>query len=391
MYSSYRHRGGASHATNAAQRFAHIDCLRAVAALMVIVLHGGELARDLRHATVDAWALTPIFAIDFGRAGVVLFFAISGFVIPSSLRKGDAPAKFPIRRFFRLYPAYWLSILAALYALWWHLDHRATIPQILANFSMLQLFLGYEGIQGLYWTLAVELAFYALCYTLFRVGLIANGLVMGGISLVCAVAWYVFFTSRAGPFNSLYPVLPNFMSDPGIEWFAYFSIMFFGATCRMMLVSTTTKSTMVLGCLVGIFWLAVFPLTGIYRYYHGDAQQFVLMKFGAYALAMYLFVIFGFWMRITSRTLTYLGTISFSLYLFHPPVAHILLRAQILWMPDLVVTSVMFVVILMAATILVSTIVYRYVEVPAIELGWKICQRRDLKRGRLSPGLESSV
>lgn len=371
------------------QRFAHIDCLRAIAALMVVVLHGGELARPLKHSAVDAWLLAPVFSIDFGRAGVILFFAISGFVIPSSLRKGDAPGNFAIRRFFRLYPAYWLSILAALFAFWWYLDHRVAMMQIIANFTMLQLFLGYGDIQGLYWTLAVELTFYFLCYALFRMGLIANGLVIAGISLACAGAWYVLLTSRSGPFQGLYSFLPHSISDPQIEWFAYFSVMFFGATCRMIWDDAMTKAALVLGCLVGAFWLVVFPITGIYRFNQGDAQQFVLMKYGAYTLALYTFVIFGFWVRISNRTLAYIGAISFSLYLFHPSAAHVLLHAHALWAPDFVVTSAMFVLILVGVTILVSAGVYRFVEVPAIELGKRVCLRRNRKRRALawtSPG-----
>jgi peptidoglycan/LPS O-acetylase OafA/YrhL len=363
------------------QRFSYVDCMRAMAALMVIVLHASEMARhSLKYAAVDDWLLMPAFVIDFGRAGVVLFFAISGFVIPSSLLKDEGPATFPIRRFFRLYPAYWVSIFVSLCAGWWLLGREPTIMQVVANVTMLQSFFGYQDIEGLYWTLAVELVFYAICYVLFLVGLIGNGIVLGSISLVCTIVWYLLFTTLAGPFYSLHFLVPHFASDAGIEWLAYFSVMFFGATCRLLLRQTATKGTAILGCMVGIFWLAVFPLTGIYRYYHGDAQQFVLMKYGAYALALYVFVIFGFWMRLRSRILAYLGTISFSLYLFHPSVAHLLLDAHKLWVPNLVVTSVMFVAVTVGATILVSAGVYRYVEAPAIELGKKICRRRDVRR-----------
>ena len=351
-----------------------------MAAMMVIVLHAGDVARHyLKHATIDDWVLVPVFTIDFGRAGVVLFFAISGFVIPSSLFKEDHPATFPIRRFFRLYPAYWISIFVALYTGWWLLGREPPIMQVVTNFTMLQSFLGYEDIEGLYWTLAVELVFYAFCYALFLVGLITNGIVLSGISLICAIIWYLLFTANAGPFYGLRSVVPNSFSGAWIEWFAYFSIMFFGATCRLLQARKATRRTATLGRIVGIFWLAVFPITGIYSYYHGDAREFVLLKYGAYALALYVFVIFGFWMRLRSRTFAYLGTISFSLYLFHPSVARILLYAHQLWTPDLVVTSVMFVAIVLGATILVSAGVYRYVEAPAIAFGRKICQHRNLK------------
>ena len=71
----------------APQRFAYIDSMRAIAALMVLVLHTGQLAvAAFPSNAIDTWILTPVFTLDFGRAGVLLFFAISGYVIPASLR-----------------------------------------------------------------------------------------------------------------------------------------------------------------------------------------------------------------------------------------------------------------------------------------------------------------
>src|SRR4051794_26399249 len=52
-----------------------------------------------------------------GLLGVALFFLVSGFVIPFSLDRGSL-SRFVIRRIFRLYPVYWLSL-----ALLWGLLH----------------------------------------------------------------------------------------------------------------------------------------------------------------------------------------------------------------------------------------------------------------------------
>ena len=59
--------------------------------------------------------------INAGRLGVVLFFAISGFVIPFSIKLAH---RYPVReflltRFFRLYPAYWLSIPLGVITTYW--------------------------------------------------------------------------------------------------------------------------------------------------------------------------------------------------------------------------------------------------------------------------------
>ena len=55
-------------------------------------------------------------SIDVGRLGVIIFFAISGFVICRSFggpREG-AGKRFVIRRLCRLYPAYWVSMLGGI-------------------------------------------------------------------------------------------------------------------------------------------------------------------------------------------------------------------------------------------------------------------------------------
>src|SRR6218665_2704395 len=103
-----------------AQRFAHIDSLRALAALLVLWMHSsGNLwmfsAPSMQHKLFDI-----AYLLDFGRLGVVLFFAISGFVIPSSLsgNKADKCWRFVIKRLFRLYPLYWLSIPIGVVT-WW--------------------------------------------------------------------------------------------------------------------------------------------------------------------------------------------------------------------------------------------------------------------------------
>jgi peptidoglycan/LPS O-acetylase OafA/YrhL len=102
----------------AGARLRQLDGLRGLAALSVFFLHTFELitkgadARDL-----PVWPfLRPLWD---GAAAVVLFFVLSGFVLSlpyvSSTPKRIDVAPFLIRRVTRLYPAYWLGILLALF------------------------------------------------------------------------------------------------------------------------------------------------------------------------------------------------------------------------------------------------------------------------------------
>jgi peptidoglycan/LPS O-acetylase OafA/YrhL len=151
-------------------RFAIIDALRGIAVLMVVWVHTGEtFSRSLYRIGADSLFFQLADQIHIGRIGVVLFFCISGFVIPGSLR-GSVIAglkKFLIHRFFRLYPAYWLSMVIFIYLIWNSPVKEYTWKLVAANATMVPQWLGYEMIVGSYWTLHIEVLFYIICSLLF--------------------------------------------------------------------------------------------------------------------------------------------------------------------------------------------------------------------------------
>ena len=146
-----------------------IDALRGAAALAVAVMH---FAYDFHLEHPGSAALG--FQFRDGRFGVMLFFMISGYVIFFTAERKRTVAAFARARFLRLYPAYWAAIAAtlALAALEPRLARPANIGAAAANVTMLQTFLGFPHVEGVYWTLHVELCFYALvaaCLALRRV------------------------------------------------------------------------------------------------------------------------------------------------------------------------------------------------------------------------------
>jgi peptidoglycan/LPS O-acetylase OafA/YrhL len=71
------------------ERLEYLDSLRAVAVLVVFVMHVTEVFIRITPKQPDIfhWA----YELSLGRVGVVTFFAISGFLIPSSLRGPTGP------------------------------------------------------------------------------------------------------------------------------------------------------------------------------------------------------------------------------------------------------------------------------------------------------------
>lgn len=153
----------------AGTRLTELDGLRGVAVSMVLAYHYttryGELFPQ------DAWG-----GFALGNYGVHVFFIISGFVIFMTLERCARPADFVLARFSRLYPAYWSAVAITSLALWL-LAGPVTPPSLreaALNLSMLQGFLHVPLVDGVYWSLEVELLFYALALAAFSAGLLAR-------------------------------------------------------------------------------------------------------------------------------------------------------------------------------------------------------------------------
>lgn len=148
-------------------RLALLDVTRLAAALSVVLYHWTawhhtRFSTDGRLA-LEVWpVLGRLTAL--GALGVQLFFLVSGFVIVLSVA-GRSPAQYLGSRIGRLYPAYWVAVPAAalmLFVLWPELGARRSPAEILPNLTMLQGGMDGAGhLDGVYWTLWVELKFYA--------------------------------------------------------------------------------------------------------------------------------------------------------------------------------------------------------------------------------------
>src|SRR5260221_11756638 len=121
------------------KRLAFIDTLRGIAVLSVLLQHSLEVIVSNHPTGEYYWVFHNAigYYFNFGRFGVVLFFFVSGFVIPFSFPDSATPARdFAIIRFFRLYPAYWLSILVGLVSMQ-ILDGRSySLSQPAVNMTM---------------------------------------------------------------------------------------------------------------------------------------------------------------------------------------------------------------------------------------------------------------
>jgi len=342
-------------------RLRYIDSLRALGALLVVWLHTlqsfaapGGPAADGR-----AWADAAL-GLDIGRIGVIVFFLISGFVIPSSLRM-DRPAPlgdFAIKRLLRIYPAYWLSIPASMFAAWWLWGRPFGLADALVNVTLLQDVLGVPAASGVYWTLLIELTFYVLCMLLARLGSLDKAMHLAVLALGLAAlhVGIVFVMWRAGLPGTTLALLPF-----------HLSLMLCGALYRQSLspAGLAPPAGLLLRGLLA-FYLVVFPAAAMLAL--GPLHNYVVSS----AIGVAIFHLGTRWLHVETRLTDWLGRISYSIYLFHMPVYYPLLW----WLAHQAQDSpwrnqhvIVYVLASTLATLAVAALIYRFVERPGIRLG----------------------
>lgn len=155
-----------------------LDALRGAAALCVAYSH--LIAKMKRDGAFDELTgylfLTTKAVLDVGKTSVLVLFALSGYFIVSGLHRNrrtfERPvAAFVYQRFFRLFPLYWLSLLLGVMFPWDDPARLFSVLVVAVNATMLQGFFLVENVLGLYWTLQIEITFYALCLMLFTLKL----------------------------------------------------------------------------------------------------------------------------------------------------------------------------------------------------------------------------
>ena len=111
-------------------------------------------------------------AVVYAALGPELFFLISGFVILMTAWGKDVPHVLA-SRVARLYPSYWVAVVAtSVLLLWiWPDGKDITVSQAVVNLSMVQALFEVPNVDGVYWTLWAELRFYLLVLVLVAVGI----------------------------------------------------------------------------------------------------------------------------------------------------------------------------------------------------------------------------
>lgn len=284
----------------AARRITGLDALRGLAAFSVLLGHYTANYDRLYHHSDEL-----LFSYPWAAYGVTLFFMISGFVILMTAERVKTPADFAWARFSRLYPAYWTAVLLTFTVLMVFTlpGRQPTFQRMLVNLTMFQNLLGVGSIDGVYWTLHVELYFYVMMFLLLCAGRVrlTEFLLLG---LVCLSVADELLLS--GVNNEAVKRLRNLLILDHAFAFAIGVLLY-----RSLKSPRWWHPLAVAGCLA-------------YALFFKPRADFYF----SVGLAGLVYLTTRGWLRfLNARPLVFLGTISYSLYLTHQNIGYVIIRA----------------------------------------------------------------
>ncbi len=344
--------------------------LRGLAALSVMLSHLGGVfvlmgplvgwmisAPEVHVGEPAILRVTRLSWLNEGAFGVAVFFLISGFVIPFSLRAQDRTA-FLIARGFRIYPLLWAALLLEWLAVF--AQHRLygramafPAATYLSNALLLDtVFGGYVDLVN--WTLAIEVKFYLLM-ALMRPWILAG-------RVLPLFAWALFgLAVAAAQRYGLIHLNDQLADEPMLIGFMLIGTLFhYHLVGRLGAAASLGAGSVLFGLFVCCWRLspmrALFPsLTMNYLY--------ALVLFLASYLARGRFRSVGWLDR--------LADISFPLYLIHSIIGYSVMTFSIVRLGCGYAAAL---AIALAVVLPLAWLLHRLVEVPSLRLGKRLAR-----------------
>lgn len=316
--------------------FPNLNGLRFIAAALVIVHHIEQLKSI--YGMKSYWGIVPAIEI-IGKLGVVLFFVLSGFLITYLLlaeekSEGKISVRhFYLRRVLRIWPLYYFIILLALFVLpnitslqWPGFGKDVVHKDLALNLALYVFFLpnlvnGFIPFASQAWSIGAEEQFYLVWPVLLRF-IKRNRLLL----MLAIIGFYLLVGFLLEKYSIRLPhgnVFKAFWTAFNIDCMAIGGIFALALFHRSRILNILMNLIVFYSTMV----LLVFLLALGYR--------FPSLHYEAYAV-LFGIVILNFaaneklknWLEF--RPLSYLGTISYGLYMYHPlaiSISIVLLRS----------------------------------------------------------------
>lgn len=320
-------------------RLVELDALRGIAATLVMLFH-----YTTRYDQLYAHASAPVFSLPWGHYGVNLFFMISGFVIFMTLHRIRQPLDFIVSRFSRLFPPFWVAV-----ALTFLLTHALSLPgktvgigTAAMNLFMVHGLFKVPHVDSVYWTLEIELIFYGWALLLYMLDRLDK--VHIALTTLLALRLVYFLAERFAQVDLSWTI-SHLLILPFIAWFVC-GIMIYRLT--QFPDDTPKQDLLVLFAAIVLLGVVEGPLIGL---------------LAASLSALLWTASKGKLPILANPILTWLGAISYTLYLLHENIGWgVIMRAQRAGLDTNL--SILLAIVLVLA---MATALTRLVERPAMK------------------------
>lgn len=314
------------------KRLSELDSIRGLAAIAVVLYHYFYRYNELYgHSTIDSsW-------ISYGFYGVHLFFIVSGFVIYWTLERTKKPIQFVISRFSRLFPVYWVSVAITFMAvtIFGLPDREVTLSDALMNLLMFHERLYIPHVDGVYWTLTVELTFYALIFSLY----ITSNLKHTNYVFLFAIALAVL--------NSLKLIV---ISQPYFDIFIFEHIPFFLAGICLFKIN---NKTLLIENHITLFLAISSTLI---------THSIEVFSFFTLFVLFFILSIDQKLPFMRSKALVFIGSVSYALYLVHQNIGYIVINLSY----EYGLHPIAGILFSATLSLLLAIALTRYIEQPAL-------------------------
>ena len=335
-----------------------LTTLRFPAAFAIVLYH------FLAYTTCPAWIW------DGFNAGVSFFYVLSGFILYYNYPDLKDRGYFWIARLARIWPVHLFTLVLALIVMPWdHLLGHASWPVTLpANIFLVHAWLPIKGsvlsFNGVSWSLSVE-AFFYLCFPWILVGMNRRGsplFLAGSFSIGFAIILLVtlFWPAQAAYFGNFNPVCRLFEFVLGM------------ASCKYWLQGPRAgaNSSQWLGyeliaVLLSLILVIGIPVLLMAAGIVNAATSWIGAELCALGFAMLIWVFAhqagAISQALSKRWLTWLGEISFAVYMCHQIILRRLVPVAIDNVPAALETFGVVIVL----TLIVAAAIFHLVETPS--------------------------
>ena len=384
-----------------AKRFHELDSLRGIAAFSVMLSHVFLVYPIIwdtaRPDDAPLWLrlvmFSPLRVIWAGHEAVVFFFVLSGFVLALLFfGNGDPPAYrlYLIKRVIRIYPPYLASAILAISLRVIYFD--GTVPAVSAWFNSSwqspptwRIIVSHVLMIGSFQNCDFNPVFWSLVHEM-RISILFPIIVWALISCekICFILpvlfTFVYWLSITLKFQGIMTFDHDYFAT--MHYAGFFIVGGMLAKHRERLISSVSKIPK------RYKWLLLAVAICAY------SNAFLLPYYGSSSISMITLLVHKSWCQewisaagvvvfimlalssgamsgvLASKSLQFLGAISYSLYLFHALVIKVVITTLSKTLP---LSAALCVAIVCA--LIVSTLSWRFIEVPCIHLGRYLTKR----------------